>query len=114
MGDILIVKASERINKSVRESDTVARMGGDEFTAILPQINSPEDAVRVVKIMIKKLAQPFDLNGTVVTISASIGIVIYPQDANNSKELLQNADKAMYEAKRQGRGRFYLYQQVEE
>jgi diguanylate cyclase (GGDEF)-like protein/PAS domain S-box-containing protein len=114
MGDILLIKVSERINESVRESDTVARMGGDEFTAILPQIDSPEDAERVVRIIIEKFAQPFDLNGTAVTISASVGIAIYPNDAQNSKELLQNADKAMYDAKRQGRSRFYAYQQAEE
>jgi diguanylate cyclase (GGDEF)-like protein/PAS domain S-box-containing protein len=114
MGDILLVKVSERINESIRESDTVARMGGDEFTAILPQINSPEDAVRVVKIIIEKLTQPFDLNGTSITISASIGVAIYPKDAKNSKELLQNADRAMYDAKKQGRSRFFSYQKVEE
>jgi diguanylate cyclase (GGDEF)-like protein/PAS domain S-box-containing protein len=114
MGDILLIKVSERINESVRESDTVARMGGDEFTAILPQIDSPEDAERVVRMIIEKLAQPFDLNGTTITISASVGIAIYPNDALNSKELLQNADKAMYDAKKQGRSRFYSYQQAEE
>ena len=113
-GDILLIKASERINESVRESDTVARMGGDEFTAILPQIVSPENAERVVKKIIEKLAQPFDLNGTAISISASVGIAIYPNDAQNSKELLQNADKAMYDAKRQGRSRFYSYQKVQE
>ncbi len=114
MGDILLVKVSERLTESVRESDTVARMGGDEFTAILPQIDSPEDAERVVRIIIEKLAQPFDLNGTAVTISASVGIAIYPNDGQNSKELLQNSDKAMYDAKRQGRSRFFSYQQVQE
>ncbi|MCX6062104.1 MAG: diguanylate cyclase [Campylobacterales bacterium] len=114
MGDILLIKVSERINESIRESDTVARMGGDEFTAILPQINSPEDAVRVVSIIIEKLAQPFDLNGTSITISASIGVAIYPKDAQDSKELLQNADIAMYDAKKQGRSRFFSYQLVEE
>jgi len=110
IGDILLIKVSERINESMRESDTVSRMGGDEFTAILPQINSSEDAERVVRIIIEKLAQPFDLNGTAITISASVGVAIYPKDAQNSKELLQNADKAMYEAKRQGRSRFFSYQ----
>lgn len=111
-GDILLVKVSERINESIRESDTVARMGGDEFTTILPQINSPEDAVKVVRIIIEKLAQPFDLNGTLITISASIGIAIYPKDAQDSKELLQNADRAMFDAKKLGRSRFFSYQQI--
>jgi len=109
-GDILLVKASERINESVRESDTVARMGGDEFTAILPQIDTTEDVERVIKLIIEKMSQPFDLNGTTVSISASVGVAIYPKDALNSQELLQNADKAMYDAKKQGRSRFYSYQ----
>jgi diguanylate cyclase (GGDEF)-like protein/PAS domain S-box-containing protein len=109
-GDLLLVKATERINESVRESDTVARMGGDEFTAILPQIDSPEDAHKVVRIIIDKLAQPFDLNGNTINISASIGLAIYPQDAMDSKKLLQNADKAMYDAKKQGRNGFCSYQ----
>ncbi|MDD5160366.1 MAG: diguanylate cyclase [Sulfuricurvum sp.] len=112
MGDMLLINVSERINESVRESDTVARMGGDEFTAILPQIDSLEDAERVVKIIIEKLAQPFDLNGTAITVSASVGVAIYPKDALNSKALLQNADKAMYDAKRQGRSRFFSFQQT--
>lgn len=114
IGDLLLIKATERISASVRESDTVARMGGDEFTAILPQIDSPEDAYRVVRAIIEKLAQPFDLNGNTVTISASIGLAIYPKDAMDGKELLQNADKAMYDAKREGRNRFCSYQQFEE
>ena len=87
-------------------------MGGDEFTAILPQIDSVEDAYRVTQIIIEKFAQPFDLNGNMVTVSASIGLAIYPKDAMDSKELLQNADMAMYEAKRQGRNRFCSYREL--
>jgi diguanylate cyclase (GGDEF)-like protein len=114
IGDLLLVRAGERISKSVRESDTVARMGGDEFTAILPHIDSIENAYKIAELMVKKLAQPFDLNGHIVTISASIGLAIFPNDAENSKELLQKADKAMYEAKRHGRNRFCAYQQLDE
>lgn len=112
IGDLLLVQVAERISQSVRESDTVARMGGDEFTAILPQIDSAEDAYRVTQAIIEKFTQPFDLDGNLVTISTSIGIAIYPKDAMNSKELLQNADMAMYEAKRQGRNRFCSYEEL--
>ncbi len=114
IGDMLLIKATERINESLRESDTVARMGGDEFTAILPQIDSPEDAYRIGRAIIEKFTQPFDLNGNSVTISASIGLALYPNDAVDGKELLQNADKAMYRAKKQGRNRFCSYQQAKE
>lgn len=112
MGDMLLIHVSSRLSGSIRESDTVARMGGDEFTAILPQINGSEDVERVLNGIMKKLSQPFDLNGTAVTISASIGVAIYPKDGQDSKELLQNADKAMYDAKKQGRSRFYSYNQI--
>lgn len=105
MGDLLLIKAAERMTASVRESDTVARMGGDEFTAILPQIDSPEDASRAAKEIVERLSQPFDLNGSIINISGSVGIAVYPADAEDVDELLKQADKAMYAAKTRGRGR---------
>jgi diguanylate cyclase (GGDEF)-like protein len=80
-------------------------MGGDEFAAILPQMENEKDISKVAKLIIKKLATPFDLNGKIVSISASIGIAIYPKDAILAKELLQYSDKAMYDAKKSGRGK---------
>ena len=110
MGDLLLVKASKRISGSVRESDTVARMGGDEFTVILPLINSSSDAIKIAKMIVEKMSQPFDIDGNSVEISASIGIAIYPNNAKDTKELLKNADKAMYVAKRNGRNNFCVYE----
>jgi diguanylate cyclase (GGDEF)-like protein/PAS domain S-box-containing protein len=107
VGDLLLVAVAKRISAVVRESDTVARMGGDEFTAILPQIESAEDAKRVIISIVETLAQPFNLNGEVITISASVGVAIYPQDAKDSKELMIKADKAMYKVKQQGRNGFF-------
>ncbi|MDD2357490.1 MAG: diguanylate cyclase [Thiovulaceae bacterium] len=107
VGDLLLVAVAKRLSAVVRESDTVARMGGDEFTAILPQINSVNDAKRVVVAIVETLSRPFDLNGEIITISASIGISIYPQDAQDSKELMTKADKAMYHVKQQGRNGFF-------
>jgi diguanylate cyclase (GGDEF)-like protein/PAS domain S-box-containing protein len=103
-GDLLLVKAAERLTASVRESDTVARMGGDEFTAILPQIDSLEDVERVAALIVTALSAPFEVNGTMVNISASVGVAIYPGGAQNATELLSQADRAMYVAKAQGRG----------
>jgi diguanylate cyclase (GGDEF)-like protein/PAS domain S-box-containing protein len=103
-GDSLLVKAAERLAASVRESDTVARMGGDEFTAILPKIDSLEDVERVAALIVTALSAPFNINGTMITISASVGVAIYPDDAKNATELLSQADRAMYVAKAQGRG----------
>lgn len=105
IGDLLLIKAAERMSESVRESDTIARMGGDEFTAILPQIESPEDANRAARQIVERLSQPFDLNGSVVNISGSVGIAIYPADAKDVDDLLKQADKAMYAAKTKGRRR---------
>ncbi len=107
VGDLLLINVAQRISAVVRESDTVARISGDEFTAILPQLESAHNAKRVAIAIVETLSQPFDLNGEMVTISASVGISIYPQDAKNSKELMQNADKAMYKVKHQGRNGFF-------
>ena len=107
IGDLLLIKAAQRISGVVRESDTVARMGGDEFTAILPQIDSLADVKRVAENIVKTLSQPFDLNGEEIIISASVGVAMYPQDANDCKELIKYADKAMYHVKQQGRNGFF-------
>lgn len=105
-GDALLVTAAERISQCVREADTVARMGGDEFTIILSQVNDAKQASKVAENIIEKLSQPFLINGATVTISASIGIAICPKDGNSSEQLLKSADKAMYAAKTAGRGCF--------
>lgn len=106
VGDLLLIKAAERMSAVVRESDTIARMGGDEFTAILPQIDSSEDANISAREIVERLSQPFDLNGAIVNISCSVGIAVYPADAKNVDELLKQADKAMYAVKTQGRSRY--------
>lgn len=105
-GDKLLVAAAERISQCVREADTVARMGGDEFTVILSQVNDPKNVKKVADSIIQKLSQPFVLEGVTLNISASIGIATFPKDGSNSEQLLRNADKAMYAAKAAGRGRF--------
>lgn len=109
MGDKLLVVAAERINQCVREMDTVARMGGDEFTVILSQMTDPRHAGRIADTIIQKLSEPFTLGETQVTISASVGITIYPADGADSAQLLKNADVAMYAAKRDGRGRYSYF-----
>lgn len=105
-GDKLLVAAAERISQCVREADTVARMGGDEFTVILSQVNDVKHVSKVAESIIQKLSQLFVIDGVTLNISASIGIAIFPKDGSNSEQLLRNADKAMYAAKAAGRGRF--------
>ena len=113
MGDKLLVIAAERINECVREMDTVARMGGDEFTVILSQMVDPNAAGKIAETIIRKLSEPFILGDAQMTISASIGITIYPADGADSTQLLKNADVAMYTAKNNGRGRFCYFVQPE-
>ena len=105
IGDLLLICVASRITETLRATDTVARIGGDEFAAILPQIENESDISKVAELIIKKLSIPFELNGITVNISASIGISIYPKDGSSVKDLLQHADKAMYKAKKEGRAR---------
>jgi diguanylate cyclase (GGDEF)-like protein len=103
IGDILLNQVSERLQSRIRQSDTLARLGGDEFTVILTKLNSQEDAGRVADILIEVLARPFLIQNHEVTISASVGISLFPDNGADGIELLQQADSAMYTAKRNGK-----------
>lgn len=109
IGDKLLTEAAERINLCVREMDTVARMGGDEFTVILSHITDPVYAGKIAASIIQNLTEPFIIDGETLNVSASIGITIYPTDGGSSEQLLKNADIAMYAAKNSGRGRFSYF-----
>ena len=111
VGDVLLVEAARRISACTRESDTVARLGGDEFTVILSRVTDPTHVEVVAQKIIQRLAEPFQLGDSVVYVSASVGITVYPQDASEVEELLKSADQAMYVAKRQGRNRFSHFTQ---
>ncbi|MBF0587498.1 MAG: EAL domain-containing protein [Magnetococcales bacterium] len=108
-GDELLREAADRIGHCVREYDTVSRLGGDEFTVILPQITHLCYAEFVARRIIEELERPFQLKQGEVTVSTSIGITIYPNDADHADELLKHADSAMYHAKDSGRGTFHFY-----
>jgi len=111
-GDRLLVEAARRINVCVRETDTVARLGGDEFTVILPQFGERLHLERIVQGINQALVKAFDLGGEDAGyISASIGIAIYPDDAQDMTCLLKHADQAMYIAKANGRNRFAYFTQ---
>ncbi len=105
MGDLLLVEAARRLISCVRESDTVARMGGDEFTIILGELDDTDNVERVAQNLLSKIAEPFRLGEEIAYVSASIGITLYPTDATEVDTLLKNADQAMYAAKSEGRNR---------
>jgi len=106
-GDLLLQLVAVRLQACIREVDTLARQGGDEFTALLMDISS-EDVVEVADRMITSLSQPFSINGQPITISASIGISLYPAHGQDIETLLKEADKAMYRAKKQGKDHYQL------
>jgi diguanylate cyclase (GGDEF)-like protein/PAS domain S-box-containing protein len=108
-GDQLLQQAAHRLRGSVRETDTVARMGGDEFTIVLSEIAAPKDAANVAQKILDAFRPAFHLNGEEVFVSVSIGISVYPDDGGNIEILLKNADMAMYRAKGAGGSWFELY-----
>ncbi len=109
MGDILLKEAATRIKSCVRESDSVGRFGGDEFTIILSELQTIDCIGNIVNNILAKLATPFQLENNTIYISACIGIAIYPDDAKDVTGLLKCADQAMYAAKCEGENRFHYY-----
>lgn len=109
LGDKLLKQAADRINQCVRSVDTVARIGGDEFTVILPKLGDPQHAGKLAGTIIQSLNAPFYIDGLTLEISASIGITLYPKDASDAEQLVKHADAAMYQAKNSGRSRFGYY-----
>jgi len=103
VGDQVLKVIAERFKAVIREEDTVARIGGDEFLLLLNQISKREDAVMIAKKAIQTVSTPIHLSGNHIFITTSVGISIFPQDGNNPEELLKRADQAMYQAKDQGR-----------
>ncbi|MGB6721468.1 MAG: EAL domain-containing protein [Terracidiphilus sp.] len=104
-GDVLLVEVGRRLKARTRESDTLARIGGDEFTVILDRIQTRADAERVAEGLLDSLASPFRIEGHEITIGASIGISIFPDHGSANDDLLQQADSAMYAAKQSGKNR---------
>ncbi|MYM34708.1 EAL domain-containing protein [Duganella sp. FT94W] len=108
-GDALLVEAARRIALCVRNSDTVARLGGDEFTVLLSGLEQASGVERIAQSMLALLNQPFTLGAARSSVSASIGIALYPSDATTPEELLRSADQAMYAAKQEGRNRYSYF-----
>jgi diguanylate cyclase (GGDEF)-like protein len=108
-GDDLLKEVANRLKACVRDSDTVARMGGDEFVVLLPELGDEHYAAKVAQKIITSVAKPFILLGQECRVTASIGISSYPKDGPDEQALTKNADIAMYQAKEDGRNNFQFY-----
>jgi EAL domain-containing protein (putative c-di-GMP-specific phosphodiesterase class I) len=109
MGDALLKEIARRLNNNVRGNDTVSRIGGDEFTILLIDINNTNDVRIVAEKILKSLAKPFMLNGQEIISTVSIGITMTPEDSIEPNNLMKNADLAMYRAKELGRNNFQFF-----
>ena len=109
-GDQVLVLAADRLRSCVRRSDLLARLAGDEFTVVLPDLRDVADAATVARHVIETLSQPYRIGHGDTFIAASVGIAVYPGDGTGATELLQHADMAMYRAKQQGRGNHVFFE----
>jgi diguanylate cyclase (GGDEF)-like protein len=111
-GDKLLRIVAERLRELVGASDTIARMGGDEFVIVQAEISDPADATSLAQDVIKELSEPYDIDGHQAVIGVSIGISVGPGDGSSPDKLLRNADLALYRAKSDGRGTFRFFEPV--
>ncbi len=108
-GDQLLQEVAARLKACLRDSDTVARMGGDEFVVLLPDLEDERYVAVVAQKIVSAVARPFILNGQEFRVTASVGISVYPQDGLDEQTLTKNADTAMYKAKEGGKNDFKFY-----
>ena len=111
-GDLLLQEVSRRLKATLRASDTVARVGGDEFIFVLNEIGDDENAALMAKKIITVLSEPLELKGRRCHVGGSIGISLYPEDSTNPDALIKQADDAMYLAKQSGKNTYKHYRDV--
>ena len=107
-GDELLLTVAERLSRCVREGDTVARIGGDEFTILISNLHDPDDAAKIAEQMLEHIEQPLVIGDRQLFITSSIGIALSPNDGVDAETLLKNADSALYRAKESGRNNYQL------
>lgn len=105
----MLIKVAKRMTQCLRESDTIARIGGDEFVVLLPDIDSAALVIKVAEKIRTALMAPINADGFILKTSASIGIAIYPNHGLNASDLMANADTAMYAAKSKGKNTIVMY-----
>jgi diguanylate cyclase (GGDEF)-like protein/PAS domain S-box-containing protein len=110
-GDSLLDAIAKKLCTAVRQTDTVARMGGDEFVIVMPEFRDEKDAERCAEAIIQKVSTPTMLGSREVNVTVSVGLCIFPDCAHDAESLLKNADAALYEAKESGRNAFHVFNQ---
>ena len=109
IGDALLKKVASRLSRIIRDSDTIARTGGDEFIIVLTQLNTPDDSAAKAEKIIEAMKNPMSIQGNQIQIAASIGIATYPTNGEDVAELMKKADMAMYQAKDAGGDQYHFY-----
>ena len=109
VGDQLLVLIAQRMKVVLRECDTLARIGGDEFIAVLADLDQPQDCEAVLERLLQAAAAPATVGEALLQVSASIGVTLYPRDGVDAEQLMRHADQAMYQAKQAGRNRYHLF-----
>jgi diguanylate cyclase (GGDEF)-like protein/PAS domain S-box-containing protein len=109
VGDELLITLSQRMNTALREGDTLARIGGDEFVAVLVDLENMSEWETVLKRLLQAAASPVSTRNTTLQVSTSIGVTLYPQDGADADQLIRHADQAMYVAKQKGKNRYHLF-----
>jgi len=109
VGDHLLVALAQRMKAALREGDTLARIGGDEFVAVLVDLDDPSACEPVLHRLLQAAAEPVTVDDAVLQVSASVGVTLYPQDGSEADLLMRHADQAMYQAKQAGKNRYHLF-----
>jgi diguanylate cyclase (GGDEF)-like protein/PAS domain S-box-containing protein len=109
MGDELLIALSQRMKEALREGDSLARIGGDEFVAVLADLANTEDCIPVLERLLMAASEPITLGDLLLNVSASIGVTLYPQDSVDTDLLMRHADQAMYSAKALGKNRYHFF-----
>ncbi|MDQ2077924.1 bifunctional diguanylate cyclase/phosphodiesterase [Marinimicrobium sp. ABcell2] len=109
VGDNLLKEAAQRLSSCIRGGDTLARMGGDEFVVVLPQITNLRDVHKIAENIVRQFERPFTIIGKDYFVTSSVGIALYPEDGGNPHLILRNADLAMYKAKDLGRNQYHFF-----
>jgi len=109
VGDELLIVIAERMQESLRQGDTISRLGGDEFVAVLTDLSNQDECKPILERLLQATSEPIVINETIIQVSSSIGVTIYPKDGVDAEQLLRHADLAMYQSKQTGKNRYHFF-----